>query len=232
MRHAAFFDLDGTLLRGESQFAFLLWCLRSGIAPRLRALPVLVQYASYLSGVSRDAFKLRQSGFGLLRGISVEQLENAASEFFQANLAAGFRRQALPLVEAHRAQGHLIVLLTSACDPIANLVAANLRADALIATRLLVSKDAFTGERELPEPYSDGKRTLVERFCQERKLLAQDCFAYTDHHSDASLLEFVGHPVAANPTTKLQAIAAARGWPQINLDADELPQFRLQREGG
>ena len=230
MRHAVLFDLDGTLLRGESQFSFLLWCLRSGVAPRLRALPVVVQYASYLSGISCDALKLRQSGFGLLRGISVERLENAANEFFQANLATGFRRQALPLVEAHRAQGHLIVLLTSACDPIANLVAASLRADALIATRLTVSKGVFTGERELPEPYGDGKRTLVERFCQERHLLAQDCFAYTDHHSDASLLEFVGHPVAANPTPKLQAIAVARGWPQINLDKDELPQFRLRRE--
>ena len=86
------------------------------------------------------------------------------------------------------------------------------------------------GERELPEPYGDGKRTLVERFCQERHLLAQDCFAYTDHHSDASLLEFVGHPVAANPTPKLQAIAVARGWPQINLEVDELPPFRLRRE--
>ena len=223
MSAAAFFDMDGTLLRGESQFSFLLWCLRNGLVPAFHALPAVVQYASYLLGISSDALRLRQSGVNLLRGISTDQFANVAKAFFQTRLTAGFRRQALPVIEAHRAKGHLIVVLTSASEPVANLVAGKLRADAVIATRLLVRDGVFTGERELPEPYGDGKRVLVERFCLAQQLSPQDCFAYTDHHTDVSLLEFIGHPIAANPTRKLRSIAEAKKWPIVDLDSTAMP---------
>lgn len=229
MRHAALFDLDGTLLRGESQFAFLLWCLRRGVAPRLRAIPVIAQYASYLTGISRNALALRESGFRLFREISVENIEREANDFFQADLSRRFRRQAMPLIEAHRAEGHLIVILTSACRPIANLVATSVRADELIATRLLVNDGRFNGQREMPEPYGNGKSVLVERLCQTHGLCVGNCFAYTDHHSDVGLLETVGHPVVVNPTPKLQAIAMERGWRQISLDGEQTPDIRFHK---
>lgn len=230
MSRAAFFDIDGTLLRGESQFSFMLWCLRRGVAPRLRALPVLAQYGCYLAGLSCDAVRLRQSGFRLLRGIPVQQIEDSAAAFFRADLSRRTRRNANALLEAHRANGNLVVLITSTCAPLANLVGTHMRADAVISTRLIVDEGVFTGECELPEPYSDGKRVLVQQFCSERKLLPSDCFAYTDHHTDTALLEFVGHPVVVNPTRRLRAIAANRGWPQVNLDAEEL-STPLMHEG-
>lgn len=227
---AALFDLDGTLLRGESQFSFLLWCVRRGVVPRVHAIPIIARYASYLTGLSRDALKLRESGFRLLRGIAVERLEDAAGEFFHARLEDGFRRQARPLIEAHRVKGDLIVLLTSACSLVAKRVAATLEVDVVIATQLLSSEGRFTGKRELPEPYGDGKRVLVERLCHERMLSAHDCVAYTDHHSDVSLLELVGVPIAVNPTPKLRAIAVERGWLQADLDANELPNLPTNGE--
>jgi len=229
MSHAAFFDLDGTLLRGESQFSFLLWCLRRGVAPRLRALPVLAQYGSYLVGLSSNAVALRQAGFRLLRGIPVRRIEHSAAEFFRADLSGRFRRNAVSLLEAHRANGDLVVVITSACNLLANLVGAHLQADAVLSTRLVVADGVFTGSRELPEPYGDGKRILVERFCMDRGLVPAECHAYADHHSDTMLLEYVGHPVIVNPTRRLRSIAAKRGWPQVNLDAKELPAL-LTRE--
>lgn len=223
MRAAAFFDIDGTLLRGESQFSFLLWCLRRGVAPRLRALPVLAQYGSYLAGLSRDAVTLRQSGFRLLRGIPIRRIEDSAVEFFRADLAGRFRRNAGSLLEAHRANGDLVVVITSACEPLANLVGAHLQADAVLSTRLIVADGVFTGNRELPEPYGEGKRILVERFCTARGFVLAECHAYADHHSDIPLLELVGHPTAVNPTKRLRQACAQRGWNVVDLER-ELPK--------
>lgn len=229
MKAAVFFDMDGVLLRGESQFSFLLWCLRYGVAPQFRALPVVVQYASYLAGFSRDALKLRRSGFNLLRGVAVEKLEHSASKFLHENLARRFRKQTTSLVEAHRKQGHFIVLVTSACEPVAMPVAAKLNCDATIATRLLANHNCYTGERDLPEPYGVGKRLLVEKFCEKHFFSPSECFAYADHHTDVPLLEFVGHPVAANPTRKLESIARAQNWPIVDLDSPTMPAVNFQK---
>ena len=178
-------------------------------------------------GVSHDGLGLRRSGFALLKGLSCERLEKAATEFCAGTLAHQLRRQAIPLVEAHRQQGHLTVLVTSACEPVARPVADKLGVDALVATRLAAKDGICTGARVLPEPYGAGKRLLVERFCAEHGVSPEESFAYSDHHSDAPLLEAIGHPVAVNPTRKLRGIAAARGWAVLDLDAAKLPDLAL-----
>ena len=223
MRAAAFFDLDGTLLQGESQFSFLIWCARRRIVPPVRSLGVAVQYASYLLGFSRDALRLRESGFNLLRGIAVERLEKAGVEFFHSCLTPRFRKQALPLIEAHRSRGDVIVLLTSACGLVASPVAEWMRGDAVIATNLIKDGGIFTGAREFPEPYGSGKQLLVEKFCAERGIPLSQSYAYTDHHSDAPLLAVIGNPFAVNPTKKLLRIAEEKRWPVLDLNLPDLP---------
>ena len=221
MSKAAFFDIDGTLLRGESQFSFLLWCIRRGMVPLHRSLPVVARYAGYLAGVSADARKLRTSGYRLFQGLPVSPIEKEAEAFFHENLAHRFRLHAKSLVETHRARGHLIVLITSTCHPVARVIATRLQPDTLIATNLVTAAGVFTGERELPEPYSKGKRILVEKFCTERGIIPAECFAYTDHHSDISILEFVGHPTAVNPTKRLTRTCARRGWNVVDLECEQ-----------
>jgi len=227
MRAAAFLDMDGTLLRGESQFSFLFWCWRRRLAPPVRSLCVLRQYANYLLGISRDRLGVRESGFALLKGLSSERLEKAAAEFCAGRLGRGLRRQAVSLVEAHRQRGHLTVLVTSACEAVARPVADKLRVDVLVATRLAAENGICTGTRVLPEPYGAGKRLLVEMFCLEHGVSPMQSYACGDHHSDAPLFEAIGHPVAVNPTRKLRGIAAARGWGVLDLDAAELPDLAL-----
>lgn len=222
-KNAAFFDMDGTLLHGESQLGFLFCGLRRGVAPPFRSLLVTAKYAGYLLGLSQDAKQLRASGFALFAGVSVERLEAIGREFFKSKLAHRIRRQSVALVAAHQKCGHTTVLVTSACELVARPFAARFGFDAIIATRLLTRDGFYTGERELPEPYGEGKRQIVETFCGNNFISPGDSFAYTDHHTDLSLLEFVGHPVAVNPTRKLQSIAAIKKWPTMNLDSLAVP---------
>ncbi len=227
MQTAAFFDMDGTLLRGESQLAFLLWCWRRGIAPPFRSLRVMVAYSGYLFGISRDAARLRRLGFGLFTGLPVERLENAGEEFFRQHLVLRLRRQASALIQAHRELGHQLVLVTSASEPVARPVAAKLNVDTILATRLVSRGGRYTGDRELPEPYGEDKRTLVERFCAANGVVPEKSFAYSDHHSDRALLEFVGHPVVVHPSRMMRQIALERHWKITSLDGIGVPDLIL-----
>ncbi len=227
MKVAAFFDMDGTVLRGESQFSFLLCCLWCGTAPPFRSLIVATRYAGYLLGLSQDARQLRASGFALFQDVSVERLEAIGTEFFKSKLAHRIRRQSVALVAAHKKYGHTTVLVTSACELVARPFAAQFGFDAIIATRLHTRDGFYTGERELPEPYGAGKREIVERLCVQLSISPSNSFAYTDHHSDLSLLEFVGHPIAVNPTRKLQIIAKTKKWPVVDLDSSTMPPVAL-----
>jgi HAD superfamily hydrolase (TIGR01490 family) len=231
MKAAAFFDLDGALLAGESQCAFLAWrwARRFGLSSRARG--IAATHGCVLLGRARDAIRLGTSGFAFLENIPVQRLEDDCAEFFATILLYRLRRQAAALVETHRAQGHLTVLLTSACEPLAGPVAAWLRVDALIATPLLAIGGRYVCSRELPEPYGRSRRALVGRFCDRRNLSLPDSFAYADDQLDAPLLGLVGHPVATNPSQRMRRTARALEWPILDLDETALPRSFLDHLG-
>ena len=107
--------------------------------PRVRAARVVAQYLSYLTGLAPDARHLRDAGFGLLRGLSTDALDAATREFFARRLAGKFRASARHVIDMHRRQGHLTVLLTAACTAIAHLAGVALGTDEVLATELEAS---------------------------------------------------------------------------------------------
>jgi HAD superfamily hydrolase (TIGR01490 family) len=217
MRAAAFFDMDGALLEGESQFAFAAWRLGRRMGAPLGLASQVAESGGRFIGRVVNAMQVRASGFAFLRNTPVARFEEMSVEFFETVLLCRFRRGAAALVESHREQGHMTVLVTSACEPLARPVAAWLRVDALIATQLLAGNGRYVCTREWPEPRGMGKRHLVRRFCAERNIPSRDCYAYGNSRSDGPVLDFVGHPVAINPTRQLRRVAQSRGWPVIDL---------------
>jgi len=217
------FDMDGTLLNGESQLSFLLWCMRRGIAPRWRSFPVIAAYLAYLTGFSKDAVRLRTLGFGLFAGLNVARLDQAGLVFFHTRLKQRLRPKSAALVNWHRLKGHHTALVTSACATVAEPVAAYLGVDTLISTVLQKENGVYNGRRDMPDPYGAGKVLLAESLCAGLGLSLYDSYAYSDHESDAPLLIKAGHPVVAHPTQRMKKLAVVHGWTEINLDGpDEL----------
>ena len=222
MQTAAFFDMDGTLLRGESQLSFLLWCWRRSIAPRWKSVKVVAAYLAYLSGVSRDAGQLRDLGFSLFQGLDARQLNDAGEVFFASCLSIRIRRQASAVVQRHRDLNHRTVLVTSASETVARPLAAALKVDELIATHLLLDEGRYSGSRKRPEPYGVEKRLLVEQYSNDHAISLASSYAYSDHHSDLPLLEAVGNPIVVQPTRELREVARQRGWITADLDGPSL----------
>ncbi len=218
MKSAVFIDLDGTLVKGETQLGLLMHLLREGLVPRVQAARLISRYALYAWGCTRDAEKIRREGYAMFAGAHVAPLQAAAAAYAQARAFPKLRRGALEFIRQQDRQGRSCVLVTAATELLATPLARSLGIPTVIATRLNTHDGRFTGTVVTPAPYGAGKRELVARHCEDHGIDPRLSHACTDHESDLPLLEFVGNPSVVSPTRRLARIALARGWPVKNLD--------------
>ena len=215
------FDLDGTLLPGDSDHAFGEFLVREGIADgerfRQRNDAFYADYqagrldiAAYIDFITED-WRERPSA----------DLEALSARYLQTVIRPMLRLQAAGLVERHRAAGDRIAIITATNDFITRPIAAMFGVPTLIATEL--ERDASgrpTGAIRGVPAFREGKIVRVEDWLQGLGLRLGDferSTFYSDSTNDLPLLERVSHPVATNPAPALERIAGERGWPVLRL---------------
>jgi len=222
MSRLALFDLDHTLLSGDSD---VLWCdfligegvlSRAEFEPRNRAMA-----ERYAAGLATPA---EFCGFyaETLAGKSLEAWQPLRERFFASAILGRIPDSARRLVDLHRERGDRLLLTTATNRFLTEPTAAELGIDDLIATELEVGGAAFTGRIAGLPNMREGKLVrlrewLAEQDLDEAATLAGAAF-YSDSANDLPLLRSVGHPVAVDPDPTLEAIARERGWPVLRLE--------------
>ena len=215
----ALFDLDHTLLSGDSD---VLWCeflIRHGLlsaTQRQRNLELDAEYrAGTLSVAAYCSFHV-----GLLAGRSAAFWAPWCQRFLHEEVLPRIPPAAHALVEGHRAAGHMLVLTTATNRVISELTAQALGIPHLIATEAEVVDGLYSGRvRGLPNMQHGKVERLVDWLAQQglgTAVLAQAHF-YSDSANDLPLLGAVAHPVAVDPDPRLLAHALAQGWPVLQL---------------
>ncbi len=220
----ALFDLDGTLLEGDSDHAFGEFLVRIGwadAASHRRGNDRF--YADYLAG-TLDMAAYVDFATAPWRDRSAAELAAATERFLAEVARPALHPAALGLVRRHREAGDLVAIVTATNEFVTRPIARLFGVDELIATEL--ERDPATGRvtgaiQGVPA-FQAGKITRVEAWLGARGLrwadVAHSTF-YSDSTNDLPLLERVSHPVATNPVPALAAIAAERGWPVLRLFA-------------
>ena len=147
MRAAAFFDVDGTLLRGNvvgyyarlrtldmSRFERGLW---------LAGFVLTVPWWLVLDKCSRGLFQ--REFYKNYARIAPAALESRARAHFDRYMAPRLYPGALQRIREHQERQDLVVLVTGSLRPIVEPLAARARADELIAPELRVENGVFTG---------------------------------------------------------------------------------------
>lgn len=220
----ALFDLDHTLLEGDSD---VLWCTylmdqgvldRASFEPRNAAME-----RDYRAGtVSVQAF----SAFyvSTLAGRTPAQWEATRAAFLKDVVAPRLSPAARALVKQQVAEGALVVLTTATNRFITEPTAQELGIAHLIATDCEVAADGplqgrFTGRTLGTLNMREGKVTRLHDWLAARgeQLQDFDSWAWSDSTNDLPLLQAVQHPVATHPDPRLVAIARERGWPVLHL---------------
>jgi HAD superfamily hydrolase (TIGR01490 family) len=219
----ALFDLDGTLLPGDSDHAWGEFVIARGWADATaHRAGNDAFYADYASG-RLDIAAYTDFATAPWRDRPAAELAAARADFIAQAIQPQLHPAALALVQRHREAGDLLAIVTATNDFVTRPIADLFGVDALIATEL--ARDAsgrVTGAVQGTPSFREGKIARVADWLAGRGLALphfQSSTFYSDSPNDLPLLERVSHPVATNPTPALAQTARQRGWPVLNLFA-------------
>ena len=219
-RRLALFDLDNTLLTGDTD---VLWCDFLIACGRLDGATFASANADmeqrYQAGRATAA-EFCAFYVSLLKGISHRDAEVLRQQFFTEWIRPRICDDARALVEKHRAIGDLLILTTATNRFITELTAHDLGIENLIAIETESVDDIFTGKTIGVLNMREGKvvrltQWLIKRAWEES--LIKEATFYSDSINDLPLLSAVANPVAVDPDLKLAREVAMRGWPTIQL---------------
>lgn len=213
----AIFDLDNTLLAGDSDHAWGQFLVDRGIVdPEVYRQANDRFYQEYLSG-QLDIGRYLEFALQPLTQYSVEQLERWREEFVDARIRPMLHRPALDLLSDHRNLGHVLLIITATNQFVTDPIARLLGVDDLIATVPEQLDGRYTGRVAGIPSFREGKVERLRDWLNAQDKPAQRTWFYSDSHNDLPLLEQVDHPVAVDPDPHLEKTARARNWPVISL---------------
>lgn len=207
----ALFDLDRTLLSVNAGQLWVRREMRLGYIGRWQATKAAAWIFGYHLGFSRIE-KVLEDAIGTLRGTSEEAVDRRTRAFYEEEVAATYRPRAHDALEAHRARGDTLALLSSTSIYLARPVMEALSIPHALCNRFEVVDGVFTGRAEGTLCFGPGKLEHAQRLASELGERLEDATFYTDSMSDRVVMEAVGTPVAVHPDPSLARLAAKRGW--------------------
>jgi HAD superfamily hydrolase (TIGR01490 family) len=213
---AAFFDLDRTLISGTSALPIGVEAWRQGLAGNREIASWVTSAVTFMFlGDKGEASDETKSAFlSRIVDAPVEALDSMGTAVLP-RLVSQVRPESKKLLKMHREAGRETWIVSASPSVVVEPLAASLGMTGGLGTRGHVANGRYTGELDGPFMYGPGKAVAVENLASERGYDLERCYAYSDSISDLPMMELVGHPVAVNPDSALNAIARERGWPVV-----------------
>jgi HAD superfamily hydrolase (TIGR01490 family) len=218
-RAAAFYDVDGTLIRTNIVHAFA-WYARNqptlaGSLVKSAKTALSVPMFLIADKLSRKAFN--RLFYGYYAGEPRDRLEVLAEELFEDVIRPSIFPKARDLVEESRRAGLRQVLVSGGLDFTVRPLARFLGVDDFIANTLEMENGYATGQLGRPFVAGATKAVIIRDYAAAHGLDLARSFAYTDSYSDYPMMAVVGHPTAVNPDWRLRTLARSYDWPVIDL---------------
>ena len=214
-RSAAFFDLDGTLIYGDTQAMEAARLFkRNRTSPRYVWAILRTLAAIRLCRAGRISLA-RQNEIYLTsyRGFTRDELTAQARVLFETVVRKRFLSMSVETLDAHRRQGDLIVLVSATTRHLLDPFDAVLKPDFVFCTDLeFDARGRATGRAVDGICAEEKKAGIVRSFAREKGIDLAASHAYSDHHSDIPFLSCTGHAHAVNPTAGLARHARKMGW--------------------
>ncbi len=213
----ALFDLDNTLLSGDSDYLWGAFLVEQGIVDgEYYERENNRFYQEYKDG-RLDIFEFLRFSLRPLRDNDPSFLKQLREVFLEQKIDPIIPETARRLINKHREAGDELLIITATNAFVTAPIAQRLSVAHLVATEPEVIEGHYTGNVAGEPCFREGKVNRLNRWLAEHGMDLQDSWFYSDSHNDVPLLERVANPVAVDPDTILAALAQARGWPVISL---------------
>jgi len=210
----AFFDVDETIVRGNSAQRYAIEAYRHGELSRWAALRLVWWVVLYRLGFIKMRSWMERAST-LLAGVDEGAFADRSRALYDHSLAHRLDPQVVDRIAEHREKGHHLVLLTATLRQVAIPLLEHLGFHDILSNELNYRDGIIIGGFVEPLCYGEGKVVHAKQFMKGRGCRLEDAYFYSDSIADLPMLEAVGHPVVVNADPELRKIAESRGWPGL-----------------
>jgi len=213
----AIFDLDNTLLSGDSDYSWGKFLVDNQLVDKNFYEQANKKFfQDYQQGIL-DIYEYSAFSFQPLADRSMEELNRLHARFMQEVVRPMIGERAKTLVEQHRSQGHVLLVITATNSFITRPIVQSFGIDNLLATEPKIVNGRFTTDIDGIPCFKEGKVERLRQWLRENNLSLAGSWFYTDSVNDLALLEKVEHPVAVDADEHLTSLARDKGWKIISL---------------
>lgn len=213
----AIFDLDNTLLAGDSDHAWGDFLIERRVVDGKHYKATNDQfYRDYTAG-RLDIRAYLEFALKVLSEHPKQRLDVWHEEFMSEVIEPMILPKAEALIAQHRKVGDYLLIITATNDFVTRPIAERLGVDALIATTAELVDGRYTGRVAGTPCYRGGKVERLNAWLQQTGHTLERSTFYSDSHNDIPLLEAVDYAIAVDPDEELRRIARERHWRIISL---------------
>lgn len=213
----AIFDLDNTLLAGDSDYLWGQFLARHDIVDgEWYEKENRRFYEEYKRG-ELDINEFLRFSLKPLSTMDMEQLDKLHRQFMAEYIEPVLQPKAFELLEKHRQQRDYLLIITATNRFVTQPIAERLGVDDILATEAEIVNGRYSGEPYGTPCFQDGKVKRLNSWLAQTGHNMQGSWFYSDSRNDIPLLEEVDNPVAVDPDETLQQHAEMRGWPVMSL---------------
>ena len=212
----AIFDLDNTLIAGDSDYLWGEFLVNQGIVDPAYYAENDRFYEDYQAG-NLDIAEFLRFALKPLAEHEPEMLYAWREQFIEEKIRPILLPAARELIDRHRAQGDLPLVITATNRFVTEPIVGLYGIEHLIATTPELLDGRYTGDFVGDPCFRDGKVKRLDAWLSENEGHLRGSWFYSDSHNDIPLLSRVENPVAVDPDDVLADFARERGWPVISL---------------
>ena len=214
MQKVAAFDLDGTILDGESPLKLSTNLTRHRTLPLHKALAMTAWGIKYRLRLPLTEETPRELLFSALTEPTVDQVDTQIMHVFNKKIKKHIREDAKRAIARCKEKGYFLILASASFKPITNAIVYELEMDGQVSTIMEEIDGHYTGKVAGKPVQGEHKIEAISQYCD--MLFGKGKWelseAYGDHYSDYMMLNAAKRPVAVDPDAKLERIAKRRGW--------------------
>jgi len=214
MEIGAFFDLDDTVIKGNSGLRYIMFLYRKKVlkASRSTIIPSLKMAYSYLKGDYRKAVDQADNLMALaFKNASKKEAQDYAKTFALKD-SKNFIIKSVERVKWHKKQGHKLVLLSASPDEVVQEYGRLLGFDCTRGSLFKSKEGAYTGELITPSMIGKERALVAKKIAKNLGINLKESYAYGNCINDLEVLGLVGNPFAVNPNKHLSPVARKKGF--------------------
>ena len=219
IQRLALFDLDNTLLGGDSDHAWGEFLINRGLVAEKDHRDTNDRfYKDYLEE-NLDIHAYVAFTLEPILAYTSKQRNALLADFMKHSIENMMLEKAQALVDTHKSRGDLCIVITATNSFITTPIAKAFKINNLISTEVEIKQNYLTGKILGIPCYQQGKTEKLKQWLisQSGKLSLEDSIFYSDSINDLPLLEAVNEPVAVDPDYKLLQVSRERDWKVLSL---------------